>query len=766
MFYIEQEGKMKRYFIAFILCYVIITFSIPQRVIAQDSTFAFILNGHKYNQAEDLMMRGIHEWFDVALDSLDIPTLLDTLGADIGLTIDSLTLPGYIDVHYDTDESETYDILTKIIMDTLYILANGFDCDFDVKIGGAGFTLKAISTYENGQLKLEFGSADTLKPEISVIGTGHILCPALAEMFKEEMDTQVDSLLLSMAMMLESEGTDGLFTLLNPIQSLGIEDSVIIEQALSSFPMEMDLYGKEDPAQGIVQLIIEINFLTGTTDNHSAFIGIEPSPIDGSQLKAGGFSFLYWVLQMGFPWHVTWNESERVDYALSIMEESDFQDFRLELRWSDLQKRAYRGDQLDPANISSEDIEDFLAHADHWDTTAFETINTYISNGSNRDLQTFMAIGVGHQDRMPLDENGKRIAPATEGWEPADEFTGVSANEYLYNLKIYAHATVRKFADDIHVWQIENELNAAFFAAAIPEWWRKGDLWLDREFRNKVWQILVEAVRSEDPDALIIHDFHMLGFMAALEDWSDDLNIIGINYYPNQLASLPVMGFSVGEYVWAVRRALKGLGYEDIPVWVTETGYPGIEIEDPADNISLADDVDYFSESRQSAYLGTALTSAVEKGAEGFFYYSLVTQEDFQGSTPTPMRFSGLIRRESDEHKPALDTFSNLFTKFITAPTSLDENSELVPQSASLFQNYPNPFNPVTLIKYQLSMSSEVNLSIYNLLGEKVAILVSEYQGAGLYSVKWDASDFASGVYFYRLQAGNFSDFRKMVLIK
>ena len=760
---------MKRYIIPLLLSHLIITLSFSQKLFAQDSTFAFVLNGHKYNQSEDLMMRGIHEWFEDALDSLNIPALLDTLAAENGLTIDSLKLPQYIDVHYETDESGTYDLLTKIRMDTLSVLASGpsgLDCEFDVKIAGAGFTLKAISNYENGELKLEFGSADTLKPEISVIGTGNIICPGIAQLLKTEMDSQVDSLLLDLAMMFESEGTDGLFTLLNPIQSLGIEDSVVIEQALASFPMEMDLYAQDDPAQEIVQLIIEINFLTGTTDNPSAFIGTEPSLIDGSQLKAGGFSFLYWVLQMGFPWHTDWNEAEKVNYALEVMEGSGLKDFRLELRWGDLQKMIYRGDQLNPADISFEDIEEFLAHADYWDTTAFDAIHSYILNGSNRGLQSFMAIGVGHQDRMPLDENSKRIAPATEGWESPDEYSAVSANEYLYNLKIYAHATVRKFADYVHVWQIENELNAALFAAEISEWWRKGDLWLDREFRNKVWQILVDAVRTEDPGALIVHDFHMLGLMASLEDWIDDLDIFGINYYPNQLASLPLMGFSVGEYVWAVRRALKGLGYEDIPVWVTETGYPGIEIEDPPDSISLADDVNYFSENRQSSFVGIALKSAVEKGAEGFFYYSLATQEDFLGSVPTPMRFSGLIRRESDEHKPALDTFSTLFSELITAPASLEETSEFIPRTASLFQNYPNPFNPVTIINYQLAMSSEVNLSIYNILGEKVATVVSGYQDAGLHSIEWDASDFATGVYFYRLQAGNFSNIRKMVLIK
>jgi hypothetical protein len=746
---------------------VIISFGTTQNVNAQDSTFAFIINGHKYNQPEDLMMRGIHEWFSGALDSLDIPSLLDTLAAANDLTINDINLPKNINVLYKIDESETYDLLTNITMDTLSILATatGFDCEFEVDIIGAGFVINSISTYENGELKLEFGPADTVKPEISVVGIGNFLCPIIAEVIKTEMESQIDSLLLGLAMMYESESVDGLFRFLNPIQAMGIEDSLIVEQALESFPMEMDLYTAEDTDQGIVQLIVEINFLMGTVENPTEFIGIEPSHINESQLETGGFSFLYWVLQKGFPWHEDWTESQRVDNALSITEDTGLNDYRIELRWSDLQKLIYRGD-LVPEDVSPEDIAELIANNDHWDTTAFIAIEEYLLNGNSRNLNPFMAIGIGHQDRMPFDDNGKRIAPATEGWEAPDDYTGISADEYLYNLKIYAHATVRKFADKISVWQIENELNAANFAAAVPDWWRKGDLWQDVNFRNQVWQILLEAVKIEDPSALIIHDFHMLGFMASLEEWKDDLDIVGVNYYPNQFAALPLMGFTIGEFVWAVRRALKGLGFGDKPVWLTETGYPGIEIENPAVNIRLEEDMAYFSESRQNDYMETALTSAVKHGAKGFFYYSLVTQEDYLGNSPSLMRFSGLIRRETDVQKPALETYSNLYKSLLNIPSKIDVDRDILPESASLSQNYPNPFNPKTIINYELRMTTDTELSIHNILGENVATLVSERKEAGRHQIEWDASDFASGVYFYRLKAGKFSDIKKMVLIK
>ena len=88
------------------------------------------------------------------------------------------------------------------------------------------------------------------------------------------------------------------------------------------------------------------------------------------------------------------------------------------------------------------------------------------------------------------------------------------------------------------------------------------------------------------------------------------------------------------------------------------------------------------------------------------------------------------------------------------------------PNSFQLLQNYPNPFNPTTNISYHLLRTSEVELSIFNLLGQKVATLISERQNAGSYQVEWNATRFASGIYFYRIKADDFIDTKKMILLK
>jgi uncharacterized lipoprotein YddW (UPF0748 family) len=98
--------------------------------------------------------------------------------------------------------------------------------------------------------------------------------------------------------------------------------------------------------------------------------------------------------------------------------------------------------------------------------------------------------------------------------------------------------------------------------------------------------------------------------------------------------------------------------------------------------------------------------------------------------------------------------------------TALEEPLNYTASGFKLYDNYPNPFNPTTVISYQLSVISNVEVAIYNLLGQKVLTLVSEKQMAGYHQVEWDASDYASGVYFYQLKTDSHMDIKKMILVQ
>jgi hypothetical protein len=101
-------------------------------------------------------------------------------------------------------------------------------------------------------------------------------------------------------------------------------------------------------------------------------------------------------------------------------------------------------------------------------------------------------------------------------------------------------------------------------------------------------------------------------------------------------------------------------------------------------------------------------------------------------------------------------------------PVEVEGENEVtqIPESFSLYQNYPNPFNPTTTISYSLPISGNVALEVFNLLGEKVATLVDEFEEAGSYKKTFNADMLSSGVYIYKLSAGSFVETRKMILLK
>lgn len=107
-----------------------------------------------------------------------------------------------------------------------------------------------------------------------------------------------------------------------------------------------------------------------------------------------------------------------------------------------------------------------------------------------------------------------------------------------------------------------------------------------------------------------------------------------------------------------------------------------------------------------------------------------------------------------------------LIRAYVSLVTGVKQVVEVSPTKLGLSQNYPNPFNPTTTINYQLPFHSFVTLRVYDILGREVATLVNANQNAGVHSVAFDANNLPSGVYFYRITAGNLSEVRKLVLEK
>ncbi len=128
---------------------------------------------------------------------------------------------------------------------------------------------------------------------------------------------------------------------------------------------------------------------------------------------------------------------------------------------------------------------------------------------------------------------------------------------------------------------------------------------------------------------------------------------------------------------------------------------------------------------------------------------------------------SGSMMDEFRYYDRALSDYeiSITWNKELGLVTGIEED-EIIPKNFALKQNYPNPFNPDTRIKYKIPKSSFVLISVYDVLGRQVAVLMSETKHAGNYAVEFSGDKYPSGVYICKMVAGDFTDTKRMVLIK
>ena len=126
----------------------------------------------------------------------------------------------------------------------------------------------------------------------------------------------------------------------------------------------------------------------------------------------------------------------------------------------------------------------------------------------------------------------------------------------------------------------------------------------------------------------------------------------------------------------------------------------------------------------------------------------------------------GLVRDQFDDGTVSVLNYAKIDGKTYGTLVFVEDESLLIPSEFNLSQNYPNPFNPSTIIAYSIPQRSNVSLKIYDVLGKEIATLIDEQKEAGLYEIKFDASKLSSGVYIYSIQAGDFLESRKMILIK
>ena len=152
----------------------------------------------------------------------------------------------------------------------------------------------------------------------------------------------------------------------------------------------------------------------------------------------------------------------------------------------------------------------------------------------------------------------------------------------------------------------------------------------------------------------------------------------------------------------------------------------------------------------------------------GNWYNGLITNGINDGHSRVANRNPSYYRGPQDPNHPWYHIGFRVARNYSATQTGIDKGGEFVPDKYILFQNYPNPFNPTTVIKYQISESNIITLKVYNLLGQEIVTLVNESKQSGNYVLNLDMSKYklSSGIYYYVLCAGNFSDTKKMMYIR
>ncbi|MBM4157567.1 MAG: T9SS type A sorting domain-containing protein [Ignavibacteria bacterium] len=189
--------------------------------------------------------------------------------------------------------------------------------------------------------------------------------------------------------------------------------------------------------------------------------------------------------------------------------------------------------------------------------------------------------------------------------------------------------------------------------------------------------------------------------------------------------------------------------------FATETGYDYVRIQISTNNGSTWTSI-------ASRYTTTFSSQPSYIGVK-YWVYDQINLSPYIGQT-IKLRFYLYTDAGTPGDGIYIDNFR--IVEYKDTLTNISNTGSTVPQTYSLYQNYPNPFNPITTIKFDLPKNTFITLRIYDILGRNIKTLVNEHLNAGSYSLDFDASGLASGSYFYRIETPDYTDIKKMFLVK
>ncbi len=202
-----------------------------------------------------------------------------------------------------------------------------------------------------------------------------------------------------------------------------------------------------------------------------------------------------------------------------------------------------------------------------------------------------------------------------------------------------------------------------------------------------------------------------------------------------------------------------GSNHHEVIEWI---GSSGIIIDS---NVTVSIDSTDFNTLVLSVPKSISVIANINEGVKWYVHSFYFSKSGVLEDMTSPVSGTNVV---NDARGDVIFSFIDILQGqiFVESPTFIEESNESTQPKFYLHQNYPNPFNPSTTIAYSISHRSHVTLTIYNTLGQQIATLVDSEINSGQYEVTFDGSHLASGIYFYRLQVGTFTQIKKLVLLR
>lgn len=320
------------------------------------------------------------------------------------------------------------------------------------------------------------------------------------------------------------------------------------------------------------------------------------------------------------------------------------------------------------------------------------------------------------------------------------------------------------------IWKIDvNELSYKLFEEGAPSYAVIDkvsfayDFKLDTYFSSNYEGMILSTIYSRDATCFSIGNYNERNFYQIISNTSgtrdinpDDKNrLLNTRLLPNGVYSIEV----------TAKDAIMNSSTVSME-FIIDNPAPAIpQLSLPANNsvgLPVMLDLQWLTSPNSEAYI---IQVAKDELFETIFITeSGITSNNFTLDSLSPG--TTYYWRVSAKGNSGCSPFSNSWSFTTTGSVNTDETNNVIPAEYVLYQNYPNPFNPSTIINYSIPAAGKVEIKIYDIIGNEISTLLNEFKQPGNYKINFNSNIIPSGVYFYQIKAGNFSDTKKMLLIR